>query len=208
MTKDAGKKGPVNRAMSSAKKPAKAEKASPRPVKAVKAVNIRKSPLAKPELEEFRQMLLGKRRDLVGDMTGIQAEAVKSRQGGSGDLSNMPTHLADIGTDNFEHEFSLGLLESERSLLKEIDEALERVANGTYGICLGTGEPISKTRLRARPWARYCIAYALMLEKGLVRPPQEHPEAVSSDDEEAEPEEREEEEVEVVEPEEGPEEEE
>jgi DnaK suppressor protein len=130
----------------------------------------KKTPLTRSELNEFRQMLLQKRRDLIGDMDGIQAEALKNRPGSSGDLSNMPTHLADIGTDNFEQEFTLGLLESERVLLQEINEALERIENKSYGICLGTGKPIGKTRLRARPWAKYCIEYARMLEKGLVRP--------------------------------------
>jgi len=130
----------------------------------------KKSVLTKKELAEFREMLLARRRDLVGDMSGIQAGALRGRQGGSGELSNMPTHLADIGSDNYEQEFTMGLLESERVLLQEIDEALQRIEDGTYGICQGTGKPISKARLRARPWAKYCIEYARMLEKGLVRP--------------------------------------
>jgi len=130
----------------------------------------RKNPLTKKDFVEFRQLLLQRRRDLVGDMNGIQAGAFRGRQSGSGDLSNMPTHLADIGSDNYEQEFTLGLLESERVLLQEIDEALQRIDQGEYGICLGTGKPIGKPRLRAKPWAKYCIDYARMLEKGLVRP--------------------------------------
>ena len=130
-----------------------------------------KSPLTKGELEGFRNMLLEKHRSLIGDMGGIEAEALRrNRQESSGDLSNMPTHPADLGTDNYEYEFSLGLLESERALLGEINEALTRIDNRTYGICLGTGKPINKSRLRARPWAKYCIEYARMIEKGLVRP--------------------------------------
>ena len=116
----------------------------------------------------FRQMLLDKRRELVGDMTGIEAEAFGAdRAEAKGDISD---HPADAGTDNFEQEFSLGLLESERMLLGEIDEALRRIEEGTYGICQGTGQPISKARLTARPWAPYGIEYARMVEKGLVRP--------------------------------------
>ncbi|MDY6913159.1 MAG: TraR/DksA family transcriptional regulator [Planctomycetota bacterium] len=130
-----------------------------------------KSPMTKSQLEEFRRMLLDKRRDLVGDMNGIEAQALRvNRQEGAGDLSTMPTHPADIGTDNYEQEFTLGLLESEFALLNEIDEALERINNRTFGICVGTGRPIAKTRLRARPWAKYCIEYARLIEKGLVRP--------------------------------------
>ena len=133
----------------------------------------KKSGLGKAALGKFRQMLLDKRRDLIGDMSGIAAETLGSRKNAAGELSNMPTHMADLGTDNFEHEFSLGLLESERALLCEIDEALERFEEGTYGICLGTGKPIATARLQARPWAKYCIEYARMIEQGLVRPGQE-----------------------------------
>jgi RNA polymerase-binding protein DksA len=166
------------RAKASAKKTSKPRSpkgaGKARAVKKKKTTTVRKkSPLTKAELNQFRQMLLEKRRDLIGDMDGIQAEALKSRPGGSGDLSNMPTHLADIGTDNFEQEFTLGLLESERVLLQEINEAMERIDNKTYGVCLGTGKPIGKARLRARPWAKYCIEYARMLEKGLIRPREE-----------------------------------
>ncbi|MHC4985481.1 MAG: TraR/DksA family transcriptional regulator [Planctomycetota bacterium] len=146
-----------------------ASKAAPKAAKSTKK-RLTKSPLTKSQLKAFRQLLLDKRRDLVGDMNGIQAEALRSGEHSIGsDLSNMPTHPADIGTDNYEHEFSLGLLESERALLKEIDEALERVEGRIFGICLGTGEPIALPRLKARPWAKYGIEYARLLEKGLVR---------------------------------------
>jgi len=151
-----------------------------------------KSPLPKEDLKAFRRMLLEKRRDLVGDLTGIQAGTLRvNRQEGSGDLSSMPTHPADLGTDNFEQEFTLGLLESERALLKEIDQALERIENGTYGVCAGTGKPIGKARLLAQPWAKYCIDYARMVEKGLVR--------AGSEERRSEEEEEEQEEVEGVE---------
>jgi RNA polymerase-binding protein DksA len=146
-----------------------------------------KTPFNKAELEVFRQMLLDKRRALIGDMNGIEAEALRTnRQEGSGDLSNMPTHPADIGTDNFEQEFTLGLLESERTLLAEINGALERIDNNTYGVCLGTGQPIGAARLKARPWSKYCIEYAKLLEKGLVQPKEEQP-SENQDEEAAAP---------------------
>jgi RNA polymerase-binding protein DksA len=157
------------------------------------AKRLKKSPLSKAELDEFRQMLVQKRRDLIGDMSGIESGALRTnRQDGSGDLSNMPTHPADIGSDNFEHEFTLGLLESERALLTEINEALERIDEGTYGICPGTGQPIGVARLRARPWAKYCIEYARLLEKGLVQPGENEEERREGEEPEEEPEEVEE----------------
>jgi len=119
-------------------------------------------------------MLLEKRREIVGDVNEIEDEALKqSRLDASGDLSSMPIHMADLGTDNYEQEFALGLMDSERKLLREIDDALERIEQGTYGICEGTGKQIPKARLEAQPWARYCIEYARMLEQGLVAEQQE-----------------------------------
>jgi DnaK suppressor protein len=187
-TKKAVKKAPVKVAKKMTKKTAtKAAKkvvkrVAPSPTKSAPPVkpnagsaiarkSSQKTSLTKAQLRQFREILLAKRRDLLGDMNGIEAEAFRTGENGTGgDLSNMPTHPADIGTDNYEHEFSLGLLESERSLLLEIEQAIERIENKTYGICLGTGDPISVPRLKARPWAKYGIEYAEKLEKGLVRP--------------------------------------
>ncbi len=121
------------------------------------------------DVEHFKQMLLQKRGEILRNVNEFEDEALKkSRLDATGDLSSMPIHMADIGTDNYEQEFSLGLMDSERKLLREIDEALERIEQGTYGICESTGKPIPKARLEASPWARYCVEYARMLEQGLV----------------------------------------
>jgi DnaK suppressor protein len=123
--------------------------------------------LSRSECEPFRRLLLEKRAQLVGDVSTLQSEALsRNRQDAAGDLSNMPIHMADLGTDNYEQEFTLGLIEGERRVLREIDEALERIELGTYGICQATGKPISKARLKAQPWARYCYEYMLAQEKG------------------------------------------
>ena len=129
-----------------------------------------KCPLTRGELNEFRRLLVDKRRSLIGDMNGMEGNSLgRNMQESSGDLSNMPTHPADIGSDNFEHEFTLGLLESERELLEEINNALSRIETKWYGICLGTGEPIPKARLKIKPWCKYGIDYQRKIEKGLVR---------------------------------------
>ena len=151
-------------------------------VLAVKRPKI-KCPLSKAELKEFQQILLEKRRALIGDMSGIEADALKGGRGGeSSDLSSMPTHPADVGSDNYEQEFTLGLLESERTLLAEINEALERIDAGTFGICAGTGKAISTARLRARPWAKYSIEYARMIEQGLARAEHEQHEEAAGEE--------------------------
>ena len=126
-----------------------------------------KSPLSPKELRYFRGLLLEKLKEILGDVDWIESEALKnSRMNGSGDLSTMPIHMADLGTDNYEQEFSLGLMDSERKIVQEIMEALKRIENGTYGLCEGTGNPIPKARLEANPWARYCVEYATLVEQG------------------------------------------
>jgi RNA polymerase-binding protein DksA len=131
------------------------------------AAKTKKTRLSAADLEHFRQMLLDKRQEIIGSVNEMKDEALnKPRLDATGDLSSMPIHMADIGTDTFDQEFALGLMDSERKLLREIDDALQRIENHTYGICEGTGKPISKARLEAQPWARYCVEYARMLEQG------------------------------------------
>jgi DnaK suppressor protein len=119
------------------------------------------------EIEHFRGLLLEKRRELVGDMGQMEREALQ--RGGGSNLSNLPIHMADMGTDNYEQEFTLGLMEKDRNLLREINSALARIQNGTYGICEGTGKPIGRPRLEAQPWARFSIEWATKLEKRMGR---------------------------------------
>jgi RNA polymerase-binding protein DksA len=138
--------------------------------KKASSTGARKSRLSSASIEHFKQMLLEKRREILRNVNEIEDEALKkSRLDASGDLSSMPIHMADLGTDNYEQEFVLGLMDSERKLLYEIDEALGRIEDGTYGRCEGTGKPIRKARLEAQPWARYCVEYARMVEEGLIR---------------------------------------
>lgn len=124
---------------------------------------LTKSPLSQKELQQFREVLLVKRAALVGDLSTLSDEARGAGESGGG--STMPLHMADLGTDNFEQEFTLGLLANERERLADIDEALERIAQGTYGICAATGRPISKQRLKAQPWTKYCYEYVLEQER-------------------------------------------
>ncbi|OHB57321.1 MAG: hypothetical protein A2173_03130 [Planctomycetes bacterium RBG_13_44_8b] len=120
--------------------------------------------------------------ELIGDVNSIEDGALKkSRLDASGDLSSMPIHMADIGTDNYDQEFALNLLDSERKILYKIIAALQRIDNQVYGICEVTGRGISKERLEARPWARYCIEYARLVEKGLVKEGQPVPENIELD---------------------------
>jgi DnaK suppressor protein len=140
--------------------------------KTLKTKDTKPSPkkhLSPTDVERFKRLLLDKRRQILMNVSDIEGGALrKSRLDATGDLSSMPIHMADLGTDNFEQEFSLELMDSERRLLVEIEGALHRIEAGTYGICEGTGQPISKARLEAQPWARYSVEYARMLEEGRV----------------------------------------
>ena len=90
----------------------------------------------------------------MGDLSSLETEALRSS---GGDLSHMPIHMADIGSDTYEQDFMLGLAENERTRMREIDDALKRIADKTYGVCQMTGEPIPQARLEAKPWAKYTI---------------------------------------------------
>ncbi|MHC4416445.1 MAG: TraR/DksA family transcriptional regulator [Planctomycetota bacterium] len=123
-----------------------------------------KTKLTKKQLAHFRELLLGKRAELVGDLSAMEAQALQSTGGTS---SHMPIHMADIGTDTYDQDLMLNLAEAERRRLRDLDEALLRIEDGTYGICQMTGRPIPKARLDAKPWAKYTIEAAREIERGL-----------------------------------------
>jgi len=126
------------------------------------AAGRRKTYLTAAELRKFRNLLLAKRIEILGDMDSMARDALNAD---SANLSHMPIHMADVGSDNHEQELTLGLVESERKLVREINEALLRIAEGTYGMCESTGKRINKARLNAKPWAKYCIEAAREMER-------------------------------------------
>lgn len=137
------------------------------PIQAPVATNLKPrknlAGISPRDLEHYRDLLLEKRRELVGDMHSMEGEALRTN--GGSNLSTLPMHMADLGTDNYEQEFTLGLVEKERTLLREINDALAKIQNGSFGLCEGTGKPISKPRLEAQPWARFSIEHARQMEK-------------------------------------------
>ncbi len=125
-----------------------------------------KTKLSAKDLEDYKQRLLQKRRQVFGMITGMEDEALRSS---GGNLSNMPLHMADIGTDTYDQDFTLGMAESERGLMNEIDDALRRIEDRTYGVCQMSGQPIPKARLDAKPWAKYTVESARRIESGQAR---------------------------------------
>lgn len=110
------------------------------------------------DLKKFKALLLELRAQVAGSVNKMEDRALgKSRQNAAGDLSNMPIHMADIGSDNFEQEFTIDLIQTEEAEVREIDEALERIDAGTYGECDSCGKRIPKERLKVIPYTTMCV---------------------------------------------------
>jgi RNA polymerase-binding transcription factor DksA len=125
-----------------------------------------KAKLPKRELDKYRDILRRKRSELVGDIATMEEEALRQN---SGSLSSLPQHMAEQGSDASEQSLSLDLAQVDRNLIREIDEALNRIDAGTYGICELTHKPISADRLAELPWARHSIEAARELERRSYR---------------------------------------
>jgi DnaK suppressor protein len=136
--------------------------APPKPAVSTSEKRSKNPHFGERDLDLFRELLLAKRRELVGDMHSMEREALREN---SSDLSNLPVHMADQGTDAYEQEFTLTLVEKERTMLRDVNDALAKIQNGTYGVCEGTGLPISKARLEAVPWSRYSIEHQRAVER-------------------------------------------
>jgi DnaK suppressor protein len=124
--------------------------------------------MTKAQLDKYRELLLGLRARLQGEVSHLADEALRKTGGeASGSLSNTPIHMADLGTDNYEQEFTLGLLENGEHRLEEIGAALQRIEQGSFGVCEGEGcgKAIPKPRLEALPFTRYCVECARKMQQ-------------------------------------------
>lgn len=111
------------------------------------------------EFDAYKKTLLMLRARLSGDVSQMEDSALRqSRQ--ESELSSMPIHMADVGSDNFEREFTLQLLQSGTDILGKIANALEKIDEGTYGTCEVCGAKIPKKRLQAVPYATMCVKCA------------------------------------------------
>jgi len=113
---------------------------------------------SKSELNEFKKIVLKKKEEILGDLQHISDDTLrKSQKEASGDISGYTYHMADVASDNYDREFSLGLASSERKSIYELDDALKRIEEGAFGVCDDCKGPITKIRLKAVPSARLCI---------------------------------------------------
>lgn len=120
----------------------------------------------KKDLKDFKKIVLKKKEEILDDLKHISDDTLrKSQKEASGDISGYTYHMADVATDNYDREFSLGLASNERKSLYELDDALKRIEEGTFGICDDCQGGIPKIRLRAVPSARLCIKCQKKREK-------------------------------------------
>ena len=108
--------------------------------------------LTKKELDSYRELLLERRALFSG-----KGDAVEMSNGAGGDE-------ADQGSEAVEIDFMFSIMQSQSNVLQEIDEALERIEDGSYGICVETNKPIPKARLKAIPWTKYTVEAQQALE--------------------------------------------
>jgi len=125
-----------------------------------------KKKFSKTDLKEFKKIVLRKKEEIFDDLQHISDDTLrKSQKEASGDISGYTYHMADVATDNYDREFSLGLASNERKFLYELDDALKRIEDGSFGICDDCKGQITKIRLKAVPSARLCIKCQQKREK-------------------------------------------
>ncbi len=122
--------------------------------------------MEKKDLKIFEGLLQKKKSDLLKGLDHIAKDALKkSQRDAAGDLSAYSLHMADMATDNYDREFSLGLADNEQKTLHRIEAALERMEQKTFGVCDLCAKKISKVRLKAVPYAELCVPCQELQEK-------------------------------------------
>lgn len=111
----------------------------------------------KDQIKQFRQLLITERVKFAKEIKSIAQDTSKSPREASGDLSAYTVHMADMAADTYERELSMNIVSSEQEVLYQIDDALKRIDDGSFGVCQQCNEAISMSRLKAVPYASLCI---------------------------------------------------
>jgi DnaK suppressor protein len=115
--------------------------------------NVAADGFTKEELQAFEAALVERRQLLIQDFQALEEAAARDASDGP----NLSMHLAELGSDRAASDLSLGRQESASGEIRQIDEALERLRDGTFGLCESCDKPISRERLGAIPYARLCL---------------------------------------------------
>ena len=102
----------------------------------------------------YYNALMNIRNQLSGQIQGCIDENLDCT---NSEKRGVTTHMADVSSDNFRHEMELQMLTEDGNTIKLIDDAIERLAHGGFGICMECGQPIPEARLKVRPYAIYCV---------------------------------------------------
>ncbi|MEC9094633.1 MAG: TraR/DksA family transcriptional regulator [Planctomycetota bacterium] len=120
--------------------------------------------MKKIEMRPYKKMLILLRARLQGDVNALADAALGSSAEAQGELSSLPSHMADLGSDTFEQDNTLRLMDNEELVLEQIEQALERIEEGSYGTCIDCGSRIPKMRLNVIPYTPLCVKCASNLE--------------------------------------------
>lgn len=160
-------------------KKAVAKKAAPKkvaPKKAIKQAPAKPKskkghkPFTKKELAIYRELLQHQLERMQKNLNSLAADNLKrSPSDTTGDISFYSTHMADHGTDNFDRELALNLVSGRQESIYDIEFAIQRIDDGTYGICQACDNPIERPRLKALPFARKCLACQNAAERGRTK---------------------------------------
>lgn len=121
----------------------------------------RAAKMPKRELEKYRKLLQEKK-------TSLLAELAKTRHAEEETTEESTQDIADKAVSSYTREFLYSLNDAERSTVQQIDQALGRIEDGTYGLCLNCGTPVNEKRLSAIHWSRHCVECQELAEKGLL----------------------------------------
>ena len=126
------------------------------PSTAAKAVRM-----SKKDMEKFRRLLEDKKASLSSDLAKTRSAEEETSEESTQDI-------ADKAVSSYTREFLYSLTDGERSTLLQIDDAIDRIDDGTYGMCVNCGQPMAEKRLTAVPWAPYCVDCQELAEKGML----------------------------------------
>lgn len=111
----------------------------------------------KKDLLVFKRVLTEIKEKVVNEIKNISKDASVPSKDTSGDISGHALHMADVATDMYDREFSLGLASNDRELLNKVEQALKRIEDKTFGICEECKKPIAAARLKAIPYSLLCL---------------------------------------------------
>jgi len=131
--------------------------------KAAKVANNKKTKKAAGKMSaksqlEFKKLIIKLKDTILDDIKHIAEDTLKkSQKEAAGDISGYTYHMADVATDTYDREFSMGIASNDRQFLYELEDALKKIDEGTYGTCESCKLLIAKTRLKAVPYAKLCV---------------------------------------------------